>query len=65
MKPVALDSRQLLGFRITVGQSRHTHKLGGKISELPGKGGTSITQFSAEIGGKIGDGSGKSTRTSA
>lgn len=54
MKPVTLDSTCLLGYRIISGRSRQ--QLGGKISQLPGKGGNTTIRFSGEIGGKIGNG---------
>lgn len=47
MKPVTLDTRQLLGYRTVFGRSQQ--KLGGKIGESK----TLATQIS-KIGGKVG-----------
>lgn len=49
MKPVTLDTRQLLGYRIAATESRQ--KLGGKIGD---NGKVTITIQTAHIGGKIG-----------
>lgn len=49
MKPVTLDTRQLLGYRIAATQSRQ--KLGGKIGD---SGKVTVTLQAAHIGGKIG-----------
>lgn len=47
MKPVTLDKRQLLGYRIAATQSRQ--KLGGKIGDI---GKVTITTQAADIGRK-------------